>query len=78
MTTNTPDFIVYGVTPHDTQRESCQDVKVVQQLGPVDESVKSQLGGRPRISPDPRSSIFLIRSDQLIRAQRELRTKPLP
>ena len=45
---NIPDgkrltFIVYGVTPHDTQREGCQDVKVVQQLGPVDEGVKSQL-----------------------------------
>ena len=36
------------------------------------------LGGRPRISPDPCSSIFLIRSDQLIRAQREPRTKFLP
>jgi flagellar biosynthesis GTPase FlhF len=35
-------FIVYGVTPYNTQREGCQDVKVVQQLGPVDESIKSQ------------------------------------
>ena len=42
------------------------------------EPIKRDLGGRPRISPDPCSSTFLIRSDQLIRAQREPRTKLLP
>src|SRR5271166_1916948 len=39
---------------------------------------KRTLGGRPRISPASTLSTFLARSDQLIRAQREPRRKPLP
>jgi hypothetical protein len=36
-------FIVYGVTPYNRQQESCQDVRVIQQLGPVDGRVKDRL-----------------------------------